>query len=511
VNLKLLPLKAKFMLITCTLFLTVLILDYLVFQILFFKFPNEMEWDTSHWYNFAHLRNEVKRETQSKKVLIVGSSVALYSVLPDSMFAEKDKIQTMFYSHVAMTPTDFYYYKDDIKKAKPDLVVYLLNFADLQWEYVKINQEKFEFDKDLWLKEYAVRYPVRIYYPFEFLRDFYHNLDKKQTLSLASKSLLYVNRYRSFLFDPIETWIDNHSRSGRSFQRYSGSMPFEGIWSKGWTKLKTTLSCDMERPLDDSIFTLKNDTKLEVIVFKSEKDKSPYSSQILSFPKNGWNVFPWDHISLPPDKTTVIIQIAIKSEIGTAKEANLYQYGKDYPVGVRLSHYFCSKPNYENSSYLRSAFFDESRFSEMSADEYEEDYHIRIKKDAENRPELLRLNTLRRQKMAVRDIPFQPWFEYDQIVRISNFFKENEIPFTIILSPENPIESNLYIEGLWFDEFKKDLAKNLKKNGYNFFDHTSSIKEKQYFFDPHHMTYDGAKTFNPIVKQIIESQVKADK
>jgi hypothetical protein len=471
-----------------------------------------MEWDTSHWYNFAHLRERSKLPVDGKKVFITGSSVALYSVLPEQILKDSlPKIHTQFYSHVALAPTDLYYYKEEIAKAKPNLVIYMLNFADLQWEFVQTQNGILTFDEKAWLNEYATRYPAKTYYPFEFLIDHFANLNKQQALALASKSALYVNRHRSFFFDPLETWIDNHFRSGRSFERYAGSIPREGVWSKGWTHPTTLVKCDLDRKLDDSIFTLTDQTQLRISVFSKANAElnpelnftKPLFSKIFNFKKRGWNDFPWDEISSHINASEVVLQLEVISKLGTAKEANIFRYGKDYSIGIRLSHYFCAKPTFRDKSYIRESFYDEKRFSEMNVQVYEEDYFLRIQERASERPELGRLNTIKQSKMQVKDLHFTPWFEIEQIVRVSDYFRKKDIPFVIVMSPENPLESQLYVDGLWFKGMLAYLNEELSKNKQKLVDHTRTVTKIQYFFDPHHMTYDGAYSYTPYIQNII--------
>jgi hypothetical protein len=494
-----------------------LILDYLIFNKLLFSIPNEMEWDTSHWYNFAYASREAKQPVDGKKVIITGSSVALYSVLPDQMFpSENKKIHPQFYSHVALAPTDLYYYKEDIAKANPDLVVYLLNFADLQWEYISIKNGEFVFDEARWLNEYSDRYPARTNYPTEFLSDYFSKLNKKQIAKLAAKSLLYVNRYRHFAFDSVETWFDNHLRSGRSFQKYNGSIPKEGVWSKGWTGPQATLHCNFNRTFDDSIFTLKKNTVIKVTVYSASKpDIShnkesiiPVASTVLNFDKSGWNAFSWDRVSGLAGVSSAEVKLEVLEGMGTATEANLYKYGKDFPVGVRLSHYFCKTPAFTNKSYSRDSYIDEKRFTEMNSIQYDEDYFLRILDHAGERPELGRLHTLYNKKREIKDLTFKPWFEYNQILRVSRYFKEKNIPFVIVMSPENPLESSAYVDGKWFNGMLTHLKESLRQNQQKLINHTLIIGKKQSFFDPHHLTYDGAESFNPFIETLILDELQ---
>ncbi|MBK7054869.1 MAG: hypothetical protein IPH52_07395 [Leptospiraceae bacterium] len=45
---------------------------------------------------------------------------------------------------------------------------------------------------------YAARHPVKFYYPLQFLFDHFSSLKKQKFFPLLTKTMLYVNRYRSF-------------------------------------------------------------------------------------------------------------------------------------------------------------------------------------------------------------------------------------------------------------------------------------------------------------------------
>ncbi|GBF51824.1 hypothetical protein LPTSP4_33620 [Leptospira ryugenii] len=472
-------------------------LDHVIFDYLFFKFPNEMEWDSSHWYNFLSLRKKLEREGESEKVLFAGSSVSLYSILPEKLFQDQT-YKGQYYSHVAMAPTDLYYYREHISELKPKAVVYIVNFADLQWEYVEVKDGKTNFNEKLWTSEFSDRIPAKNIYPFAFLKDHYQNLTKKQTLSLLGKSLLNVNRVRAFFFDPIEVWFENHFRSGRSYHRYAGEKPSQDIWAAGWIKEEATMTCTLDREVDDYIFSAKDQATIHLEIWGKNKSVSPIFQTEISFKKKGWHKFPWE--KFPKISQEFRLHLKMKSDLITAKEANIYHYGKDFYVGIRLSHFFCKAPNFTNKSYIRESFFDEIRFNTMSDQAYEEDYRLRILQSTEKRPELRRLNTIRDKKSQISNLEFVSWLESDRILQLSEHFQKMHIPFIVILSPENPIESQLYIKGKWFAGFRNYLSSQLEKNGHYLWDLTEVLPYPQLFFDPHHLTYNGALEFTKIME-----------
>ncbi|BDA80856.1 hypothetical protein LPTSP3_g37860 [Leptospira kobayashii] len=482
-------------------------LDYLVFEKLYFLFPSEMEWDTSPWYNFEKKRRNIKSEDYGNQVLIAGSSVALYSALPEEMNEKTNgAFHADFYSHVAMAPSDLYYYKENLSSLKPKLVVYLVNFADFQWEYVDFPNGKLQFDKTKWLLEFADRYPAKTFYPTSYLFEYFSDLDRKRLSKLAGKSLFYVSRYRSFFWDPIDAFIENHFRSGRSFHRYEGSLPKEGIWAKGWTLGQATMACETGNKQDDSVFIPKANTKIEFSVFSNSQMTSLVSKKEISFSKSGWTTINWQELGVKA--SDFYLRFRILEGMNTAKEVDLYRTGLDYPVGIRLSHYFCKTPVYNDRSYSRKSYFDESRFQRMSSAEYDKDYFQRMLENAEHRNELHRLRLVHSKKQEVNNLGFEPWLEVDRVLQLSTYFKEKNIPFLVIFSPENPVEASLYSKGKWFAGLKNYLKNGLDKNGHELYDRTNYISDKRLFFDPHHLTYEGASYFQSDLYAIISANSK---
>ena len=98
-------LKIKILLYTTVFIGSILLLDWFIFSFLFLKFPNELEWDTSPWYNFLQKKESIQFTKDKKSILVTGSSVALYSYLPQDVDKELSKSgfnsQSEFFGHVA--------------------------------------------------------------------------------------------------------------------------------------------------------------------------------------------------------------------------------------------------------------------------------------------------------------------------------------------------------------------------------------------------------------------------
>lgn len=498
--------KWKVFLATICLLAGIFLLDRVLFYDLYFQFPNETEWDSSPWYNFIYKTKSLQKEKNEHRTIITGSSVALYSVLPDLLNQTKDrKTKYDFFSHVAMSPTDLYYYKETLRSTNPDLVVYLHNFADLQWEYLDKSENTFSFQEDVWVQQLADRYPTKTIYPTQFLKEYGYRISRKSFSKLATKSLFYVSRFRVFFWDPIVVYIDNHFRSGRKYHLYQGEIPKEGIWSKGWTKEVATISCTEQRKRE-SIFLQKPNTELTFRFYSDETSllaKTPSVSTVKTFTKSGWVDIRWNEL-VGKENEWNIVQIQVGSNVPSAKEVNLIRYGKDETVGIRLSHFFCKRLSSENFAYSRRSFWDDTRFIQMSDSEFRDEYFERMIKDSGNRNELFRLHIVREAKKTVNTVRFEPWTEYNRILEISDYFYQSKIPFVLVLSPENPIEYAYYQNSQWRKDWISDLRTNLEKRGQILIDHTDVVKDVRYFFDPHHLTYEGASFYNSIFSKSLE-------
>lgn len=486
--------------------------DWLIFKKLYFSFPNELEWDTSPWYNFLHYIENIPNKEDPDKVFIAGSSVALYSVLPDKINKQKlnQKIQPYFFSHVAMAPTDFYYYLDKVISLKPSMVIYILNPADFQMEFLQEKDGKLFYNYYEWLRHFHWRNPTRLFYPFKFSIDYIKDLKKNEIYRLWAKSFLYSNRYREFLWDPILAYQERHFRSGRSYHLYTGSMPYEGIWQHGWTKPQFTIPCDFN--LDpthlillrkESIFIPVSETTVQVsfqknLIHEWEFKNPGWYSITLSIPAHLLN-----HTNLVshPENEKIVLDLEWSmNKTYSSKLAEKKPYGKEYQYGIRLSQNFCKNELEQNIAYKRKEFLEDKRFQGMSIEEYERDYYQRIYQDAEHRPELSRLSVLSQAKILLNQHEFFLWIEIERLSSIRKRLEENGIRFILILSPENPLELNKYSKGEWYISLLDYLGESFQGH---FFDYSRFFQDPRYFSDPHHLTYEGAVLFTKELEEVL--------
>nr|WP_017853731.1 hypothetical protein [Leptospira interrogans] len=507
--------KIKIIWIFLFLLLGFLFLDRVLFPIALFEFPNELEWDTSPWYNFLHKRKNIHFEKDEKGILITGSSVALYSSYPKQITEEiqnsniKDgkKFRAEFYSHPALSPTDLYYYSDDILSKKPELVVYILNPADLQLDYIqKLESSEVRFDERTRIKDYKIRHQNRFIFPGEFLADHWRDYTKAEIFAQLTKTFILLNRFRSFLYDPWVEYIEHHTRTMRSYHYYTGSIPKEGIFLRGWTPPSFTIECELkDGKLSEDIFTQKPGVRIQVeeinssakhlnrepIFYDQTFFKSGWKSLFLDFKKN----------SSGENPQSVTLKFTV-SPTTSSDEVDARIFGIPANYGIRLPQNFCKKEIKTNISYDRIHGLDDDRIETMSDEDYLKDYEKRLYFNPENEGALNRLKKIQRNKEILGNSTYFTWSEIQFLEKTISKFQANGQKWIIINSPENPIESKYYKNGNWYRGYLKFLN-SYKNDTYGFYDLKDAIPDKRSFLDPHHLTFNAAKHSSSLYTNVI--------
>jgi hypothetical protein len=476
-------------------------LDWLFFSFLFFKFPNELEWDTSPWYNFIHRR---KNFPQKSKIFILGSSVAMYGVVAKELDSHAE-----FYSHVAMSPTDVYYYAEDIIQKKPEKLIYILNPGDFQMDhFLEKKENEFHYSEEDRIRAYAKRHPVRFIYPFRFILDNFSSLHKKEILDLLTKSFLNVNRFRSFLYDPIENYIEHHFRSGRSYHNYIGiEAGSEQVSRKGWIGKEFSFKCEnlQNNKISEIVFIPENDFTLKIKILDQEKS--------LHFNKSGWQKFEIDL----PSNFTPNENIHIHSDkLVSSHVIDQKLYGKEFFYSLRLSQNFCKKTYPQNISYLRVDSQDDFELESMSIEDYQKDYQERMYKDGDvfldnekkvfKRPEIQRLYKLHRVKKFLGSIDRELyWSEFEYFKKAIQKFQKNGISIYIFNHPENPIELKIYRQSYWYNQYISFL-RNLESERVYFEDDSEYFLDPRKFIDSHHLTFKASVEMSKIYSKKLNSK-----
>lgn len=494
-------LKAKILIYTIVFILALVGIDRFLFSYLYFLFPNEMEWDTSHWYNFLHKKKSIDRVKHSNKTFIVGSSVAMYSALPEQIEAKlkQNSIDSKvdFYAHVAMSPMDFYYYADDIVQKKPKTILYLLNPVDFQFDSIQEKDGRVFFSEGANIQEYVTyRSPVKMFYPERYLWDHLEQLSKKDIFSLTTKIILYANRYRSFFDEPFSKFIERHYRAKRSYHIYTGVVPDTGIGRHGWTTQEFNIQCKIkDGKFNESLFIPKENSTLTI----QSNDQILFQKH---FAKSTWTT-----INLDLKTNLISLHFSIDKTI-RSKEINPKERGQDMNFGIRLNQNFCKDTIEKDLAYLRTDSLEDSIYANLTIEEYKEDYQNRMYKDKDVRGELLRLNRAQDIKKKLSNQTFTPWSEFLALKKLAMKLRDNQIRFIVINNPENPIELTQYKDGQWYKGYLEYLSSMDKEGLIRFYDLKEYLTDVRDFVDPHHLTYKGSvKMTEPYTKIIKENKL----
>ncbi|TGK08927.1 hypothetical protein EHO60_12920 [Leptospira fletcheri] len=499
--------KVRVLFLSIAFLLSFFFLDRIIFSSILFNFPNELEWDTSPWYNFLEKRRRIRFDPDESGILAVGSSVALYSLFPDRLTenlrrkaeAGTNPIRAEFYAHPALTPSDFYYYREDIASKTPKLVVYVLNPADLQLDYLVSEKElktgkldpSIPFEEERLFSDFSRgRHQNRILYPAQFFRENARRiwkLGKPVFLELLSRSLFLLTRYRNFVYDPFDSFIEHHLRSGRSYHYYTGILPEEGIYLRGWTKPKFSIECELKNgKLVDSFFSQKKNTRLKIF------QETPEELLLLNenFESRGWHGL---ELQFPGDAEKIRLRFETEPPV-SSDEVDDRIFGIPEVYGLRLSQNFCRKDFRKDISYDRIPGIDDDRISALSDTAYLEDYEKRIYRSEDGEAALTRLKVIRMAKRKLRESDsYFSWSELEYLKKGIEFLEGKGVRVLLINSPENPLERSLYEESPWYKGYLSYL-KNLGGAKYTFKDAKDLFSDKKDFLDPHHLTFRAARS-----------------
>lgn len=531
------------------LFAALLGMDRLFYGWLIFVPANSIGWDSHRWYNFEYqFRYLEKKEKKRPLVLIVGSSIAQYSVQRHILepLLKKTGAEVEMLAHAAMVPVDLRNYAERIRGLHPDLVVYITNPADFDLErYVPPWEAGPEYSEMAAEDYLQIRYPVNLFYPAKFaMEDRFISMDKRA--SLAARGLFYSLRFKDDWREPVEFSFRNGPL--RSYLNYQGIEIPEGIFREGYTG-----GCFRfpSSALIDGVFlfevpaVLSREKEFSVRVFRVTG-----SSSANPFRQYLWNgqadmVRPEfvsalekaaaDPVSLDGSRLCSVpggakfVHEFKTSQAGWSKLALLPYESEDYFVelshvsngekalrmpaggavytgrGLRLPGNFGLKEKRERDYYVRRRFLEDSRYSRMTAAEYIRDYDERIQPSdwrEEKHIAHRQLNQVRISKYLLNLYDFRITRQFRELEATLSQF---DAPLLIINNPENPVSFEEYSGSRWYRGYI-DYMNGLpaKSDRVHFLDLGGRLKEND-FIDPHHLTFDGLLRMAPVYAREIES------
>lgn len=480
--------------------LSIFVLDYIFFGFLLWKIPNESPWNTNHFYNFIYeWKSIASRPKKNKRVFIVGSSIAYYSmdkqlVRDELKRISKEDWDVEYFSYAGKSPLYLYLFLDELWKLKPNLVVYPINFIDFRMHRANVlfpGKPLAEVPNELLLKDAiteAEAPQAKIIFPWQTVSHFWKDLDWEERSDFLLAALFRFYAFKDIYTENLEN-IYNH-RFGRNsrYHAYAGIQIPERVNSLGWTGQKFTF------PFSKKL--RKEGMWLEIVpdIFNGKPLSIKFSSdsweETKNFAKPGWTKIQLDarHAG------------AIKAELSTTWSAfEGTGFLKDYhwdPMGVRLTQTFALDEPIQDAQYVREERTEDLRYLSMDDDRYEEYFYFRLLEDLHLRPGIRYLVELADSKKKLASQEFIPILHFPYLKKISEEFAKRQIPLLLINNPENPISLDWYKNSLWYEGYLQYL-KNLQNSSVKFIDLKENLR-MQDFSDYHHFTYPGMVKMNHI-------------
>ena len=497
-------------------------LDRLIYSRLLFGLPNYSGWDSFRWYNFEYQLRLLQREADEAaplagmpRVLIVGSSIAKYSVqsrlLEIALRASGVPADVDLAVHAAMLPTDLYHYRERLLDARPDLVVYITNPADLDLERYLPPWEAGGGYSDRSMEAYlAIRHPMLYYYPGAFAVERAHELEPGRVARLLLRQWFYALRYKDS-WRPILKF-NGQVEDGflRSYLNYQGATLPEGVWRDGWTGACFTL----RREWLDAGGTVRlqilpvlqalPDFRMEFFEARGrdpardcDREGQAYAS--LAFTKPDWQPV---RIPPPPDGgDSVFVRLTHVAGADAPEDpAAVRSVGRDARVwdgrGVRLPGRLGRADPGQNEYYRRYPSLEGDRLASLSDAEYAADFTRRVHPLAwrEGRYRALRqFNKLRISKYHTGAYDWTEIYQAREVRRFVEALRARGVKVLLVNNPENPLTRAAYEDNDWYRGYVSFYRKMAEADDGVTFADLRDRAPMQHFVDAHHLTYPGAE------------------
>lgn len=513
-------------------------LDRIFYGKLIFAPDFRGSWDQHRWYAFEYNFRRIQQEKSKKDlVLVVGSSIAKYSVQEDLIekvlsrkYGLDVRVRTVV--HASMLPNDLYFYMPRIQSLGPRAILYVTNPADLDLERYSAPWEAAPVYSDFAAFNYMkTRRPMLSYYPGAFAREYHRTLGVQESLRLQLRNSLYVLRFKDEWIDPLLFYRRAGDKHLRSYLNYQGIPLREGLWREGLSG--ACFSIDRTDPVDSKRIMLqfmkelhrktafttqlysyrealrekKQPRTLRSDDFDNIRDCRPPKGAVLV--KNlrprrpGWQPVKLAELEIHKDHNRLFFRLShvvdpaapIAKSILKVKIDSPPVYGK----GLRIAGNFGLNRPRGNDYMVRRRSLEDLRYLKLSPGEYRRDFEKRLQPDDWRHPKngaLHQFNSLRLAKYYVH------WYDFSstyQVRRLKQIFKilGHQTPLTLVNNPENPVAREEYDESNWYRGYLDFMVKSAAKYpGLSFADYHRKLPEK-YFSDAHHLTFYGMEQMVP--------------
>ncbi|TGL23229.1 hypothetical protein EHQ42_02945 [Leptospira levettii] len=494
-------------------FLTCLIvflfgIDTLFFRKIQFILPNESPWNTNHFFNFLYEYERIRSLPKIKKrIIIVGSSVAYYSI--DARSLEKTlkekfslDVDVFYLAYAGNSPLYVYLLLNWLTPLDPDLVVYPVNFIDyrLHRTYVLFPDGRNDtVDESLMIRD-ALTFgeaPQSLWvFPWETLKEVGSEMDTETLSRYIVSSGFTFYRYKDIYEQNLQNLIQHRFGRNTSYHSYMGVNIPEGVNGLGWTGKQFSFfpTHKMEEKgiwLEVTPYLLAGSTcKLTF----SNGD----TNQVVNLKDARWTNVRLDPIFFRENKQIT----ATLERVWYAHEATGAYLDYHYdPMGVRLEQTFGLEVAKSGVQYTREPRTEDYRYKRMDDKTYTRYFYYRLLEGLDKRPGIGYLVALKLAKERIRTEKFRPFFHFHYLQKIADHFRNRNIPFLLINNPENPISLSWYEDSDWYRDHLLFL-KSLDSGSVHFWD-IHGVLPMQGFSDFHHFTYVGMEQMNSIYAERI--------
>ncbi len=489
-----------------------LLLDRVVFGYLIWAVPDETSWASEPFFQFEYhlqrLEKERNRELHSsdnafsrkKMILIVGSSLAQYDVLPDLWEKEAGRsVEVRLFSHQGMNSYQLLALKDRLLALEPDLVILPVNMVDLRLERPLVlglmgdleNPLMRQAALDLLNRDIRTIYDYSSVAPEGMLHEYGGSLSSSEISAALMKSLFLSYRFRDYGWVGWKTYLQNRFSSGRSYLNYNGISVEEGnVNHRGWTgemfSLEVTDALHKEGMLvqaPDELFIKAGRSSVHLEWSSGEcegrvRPEAGNSSSRLPL-KRGWQRISMNGLAVGHRFCFRI------------KPSGFYSKFYGDRLALRLSKNLGLSSPRKNA--LRPLRREDERYLKMSSGDYDRSFRDRIldfnRSGTEYLASLYNAKTEWSGRSFDSDLPAARSF-----IRFQRDLQEGGVRLLIVNAPENPLTLDLYRKSKWYEGYLSFLA----SGGGEFLD-CSRLLPKRYFYDYHHLSYYGAIAFTRIL------------
>ncbi len=502
-----------------------LIFDALVFRWLFWQLPDESTWTELPFYHFEHSLRRAAGEAPEPgrpRIVIAGSSLAMYSVLPDvvresyAASASDSEIDIRLLSHQGLSTMHLLAYADRILAARPDVVVLPLGTVDFRLER-PIMQGLARLDSlDPAVRAGALRESLRYTLarpelsqlaPAGWLRAYGDELNPEQWATGGAALLSGAYRYRRLVAGGLRRLSDNRFSRGRGYHEYAG-VPIGGggISRQGWTADRFELSLTAALLREGLLFQVPDELMVdyrasgaaEPLSLRVQRTRSGGSASAVDFrvplERAGWQTL-----------RLVDRGFAVGDRLRFTVSHTRYDPARADRRGIRLTRN-AGRDAVPQRSIGRELRREDTLYRSYCDREYAASFRARILNFDRAGSEYLEALQIARRTWAGR--AFDP--ELPGFVAFERFrqrLARAGVSLVVVNNPENPLTLQWYGDSQWYADYLRFLSgavegEHLGRNEqsapaakYYFFD-TARLLAMQMFYDYHHLSYFGAAEYS---------------